>query len=119
MESTRQQKIAKQLQKDLAEILGTIGREHFRGVILSVTKVRITPDLGLAKIYVSFFPTENKGDVLDFIKANTPFVRNELAQRVKNQVRKVPELHFFDDDSLDYEENITRLLRGEGENPIK
>lgn len=119
MESTRQQKISKQLQKDLADILGSIGRNHFRGVIFSVTKVRVTPDLGLAKIYISLFPTNNVDEIMAFIRANQSFIRNELAQLVKNQVRKIPELNFYVDDSLDYQENIERLLRGEGENPIK
>jgi len=118
MESTRQQKIAKQLQKDLADILGGVGRNHFRGVIFSVTKVRVTPDLGLAKIYISLFPTDNIDEIMAFIRTNQAFIRNELAQLVKNQVRKIPELHFYVDDSLDYQENIERLLRGEGENPI-
>ncbi|MDX5326759.1 MAG: 30S ribosome-binding factor RbfA [Bacteroidota bacterium] len=119
MDSTRQQRIAKLIQKDLAEIFQTIGKNQYPGTLLSVTKVRVTPDLSLARVYISIFPTKNAAEIMGHIKDATTTIRHQLAQEVKHQLRKVPELLFFLDDSNEYEENIDRLLRGEGDNPIQ
>lgn len=119
MESTRLKKVARQLEKDLGEIFQQMAKSKFPGVLLTVTKVRITPDLGNAKTYISIFPVQDKDKILAIIRSNTNAIRNELGMRVRNQLRIVPELHFYVDDSLDYQENIDKLLRGEGENPIK
>lgn len=118
MESTRQQRIAALLQKDLAEIFQKISQQIFKGTLITVTKVRISPDLGYAKVYLSLFPIKDKDEFLGTLKDHASEIRHELGQRTRHQMRKVPELNFFIDDSLDYEENIDRLLRGEGENPI-
>lgn len=109
--NTRQQKVAKQLQKDLAEILQKQEAESFRGKMLSVTSVRISPDLGVAKIYVSVFPSSGSQDIIDTLNENTRHIRNDLGKRIRHQMKKVPELSFFLDDSLDYIENIDSLLK--------
>jgi ribosome-binding factor A len=111
MESTRQNKISKQLQKDLSEILNQMTRKLTPGKMLTVTKVRITADLSLAKAYVSVFPSEDSQNSIDTINQNVGQVRHILAQKIRHQVRKVPELRFFLDDSLDYIQNIDNLLK--------
>lgn len=109
MESTRQAKISRLLQKELSEIFRRqTAKTH--GVIVSVSGVRVTPDLSIAKVYLSVFPSEHSAQVLENIKTSEKTVRYELAQIVRFQLRKVPELQFYLDDSLDYLENIDRLL---------
>ena len=109
MESKRQAKIARYIQKELSEIFR---RQTARlgGVLVSVSQVRVTPDLSIAKAYLSIFPTYRSTEILDNIKAQAKTVRYELAQNVKDVLRKCPELQFYLDDSLDYAENIDRLL---------
>ena len=118
MESTRLKKVSRLLEKDLGEIFQQMAKSTFPGVLLTVTKVRITPDLSVAKAYISIFPVTSSKEIMHHIQTQTNFLRNELANRVRLQLRIIPDLQFFLDDSLDYEENINRLLRGEGENPI-
>ncbi len=114
MESTRQQKIAKQLQRDLAEILQQDCREIFKGLLLTVTAVRVSPDFGYAKIYVSVFPFERNEEVLTLLSKNNWAIRKALGARIKNQLKIVPEIEFFLDDSLEYIEGIDRAIkRGE------
>jgi ribosome-binding factor A len=79
--------------------------------MITVTNVRVSPDLALAKVYLSIFPANGKEDILQQIKQNVKTIRHELAQRIRNQMRIIPELAFFIDDSLDYIENIERLLK--------
>lgn len=109
MEGKRQAKIARLIQKELSEIFrrqtSTLG-----GVIVSVSAVRISPDLSIAKAYLSIFPPEKSNDILENIKKQSKTVRYELAQAVKQVLRKCPDLQFYLDDSLDYIENIDRLL---------
>jgi ribosome-binding factor A len=111
MDSTRQQKISRLLQKDLGEILMRLDKDVLKGRMLSVTIVRISPDLGLAKVYLSVFPSEGAQEFLDELKHHIKHIRNLLGQRVKNQLRIVPELAFYIDDSLDYVERIDELLK--------
>lgn len=111
MEGTRLNKVSRQIQKDLGEILQRQSQSLFMGKMITVTTVRVSPDLGIAKVYVSIFPTENKESTLAIIKQNSKAIRFELGQRIKNQMRIVPELAFYIDDSLDYIENIDRLLK--------
>lgn len=118
-ETNRQRKIAGVLQQDLVDVLQRAAQDGMRGVLISVSKVSVTPDLGVAKVYVSIFPSEKRDEILDGIKSNTPLIRHELAQRTRNQLRRMPELLFFGDDSLDYIEEIDKSLKGEDENPIK
>jgi len=80
--------------------------------------VNVTTDLSIAKIYISIFPVKNAQALLEGIKSNQPLIKHELSQRTRNQLRRVPELLFFLDDSLDYIENIEKSLKGE-ENPVK
>jgi len=110
MESKRQQRIAKLLQKDLGEIIQTDLRHVTHGSMVTVTKVHITPDLASAKIYLSLFATNNKKDLLNDIAKHAGEIRGKLGNRIRHQLRVVPELHFFEDDSLDYIENIDNLL---------
>ncbi len=109
-ESLRQIKVAAQIQRDLGEIFSRDSATYSRGVLLSVTKVRMTPDLALAKVYLSVFPFDKSQAVVDRVKEKTSTIRGELGRRVRNQLRIVPELLFYNDDSQDYIENIDRLL---------
>jgi ribosome-binding factor A len=111
MEGTRLSKVSRLLQKDLGDIIQREGVTLFRGKIITVTSVRVSPDLGVAKVYISIFPTDKKEDVLQSVRVHTKQFRYELAQRVKHQLRIIPELSFFLDDSLDYIENIDKLLK--------
>jgi ribosome-binding factor A len=119
MESNRQKKIASVLQKDLVDILQGEARNAIKGVIISITKVYVTSDLGEAKIYVSIFPNDQRDTLIDAIKHNANTIRYELAKRTKNQLRRMPTLSFYSDDSLDYIEGIDSALRGDDVNPIK
>lgn len=119
MDSVRLKKIESLLMEDMSEILRKWAKENNPGILLSVTRVSVTPDLSLARIRVSMFPVNDKKELLSQLRELTPQFRGELGNKIRHQVRKIPELEFFDDDSLDYIETIDRELRGEGENPIK
>ena len=110
METTRQAKIARLLQKELSEIF-RLQTAKMHGVLVSVSAVRVSPDLSVAKVYLSVFPSEKSKEILDSITASAKTVRYELAQKVRFQLRKTPELAFYLDDSLDYIENIDNLLK--------
>lgn len=109
MESKRQAKIARLIQKELSEIFRR-QTSAMGGVLVSVSAVRVSPDLSIAKAYLSIFPPERSKEILANINAQAKTVRYELAQAVKEVLRKCPELQFYLDDSLDYIENIDRLL---------
>ncbi|MDL2314842.1 30S ribosome-binding factor RbfA [Bacteroidales bacterium OttesenSCG-928-C19] len=113
MESTRQQKIARLIQKDLGEIFQQSSRELFNGAMITVTEVRVTKDLSIARVFVSIFPigVSTKEQIRDTIKENKAELRKRLGIRVKAQLRVIPDLDFFLDDSLDYLENIEKLLK--------
>jgi ribosome-binding factor A len=111
MESTRQQKISRLLQKELADIFQKESRTMFMGKMISVTTVRVTPDLSLAKSYISIFPTEDRREVLKQVRIANPKIRGLLGRRVGKQLRVIPGLEFYIDDSLDYIDNIDRLLK--------
>ncbi|MGB0981796.1 MAG: 30S ribosome-binding factor RbfA [Winogradskyella sp.] len=115
----RQKKIGGILQKDLAQVLQkAVTDGGMRGVIISVSKVNVTTDLSMAKVYLSIFPNKEAKPLLEGIKSNKPLIRHELAQRTRNQLRRMPQLEFFIDDSLEYIDGIERSLKGE-ENPIR
>jgi ribosome-binding factor A len=118
METNRQKKIAGVIQKDLVDILQGAARDGMKGVVISVSKVNVTSDLGQAKAYLSIFPSSKKNDIMEGIKSNTVMIRHALALRTKNQLRRMPELTFYIDDSLDYIENIDKALKGQ-DDPIK
>ncbi len=110
-ESTRQLKVGRQIQKDLSEIFLREAAGLFPGVMVSVTVVRVSPDLGFAKVFLSVFPFEKRGQVLAAIEKNAKPIRMALGRRIKNQLKSVPELAFHIDDSLQYIENIDSLLK--------
>ncbi len=110
-ESTRQLKVASQLQKDLAEIIRLKGMAHFGGALVSVSGVKISPDLSLAKVYVSIFPSAKAEAVMQTLTEEVRAIRGELGQRIAKQFRIVPELAFSLDSSLDYVEHIDQLLK--------
>ncbi len=118
METQRQKKIGGLLQQDLADILQRAASQGAPGTLISVSKVSVTTDLSIAKVYVSVFPTAKAGDIMKEIKATGSVIRHELAQRTRNQLRRMPELHFYLDDSLEYIDGIERSLK-KGDNPIE
>lgn len=113
METTRQAKIARLLQKELSEIF-RLQTAKMRGTLVSVSAVRVAPDLSSARVYLSIFPSEKSQEMLGHINESNRTIRYELAQKVRYQLRKCPELHFYLDDSLDYIENIDHLLGHDG-----
>lgn len=118
MESNRQKKIASVLQTDLVDVLQSAARSGNLGVIISVTKVNVTVDLSIAKVYLSVFPTDKRESLLEGIKSNAPKIKHELAQRTRHQLRRMPELQFYIDDSLEYIDQIERSLKGL-DNPLE
>ena len=110
MDSTRQQKISRQIQRDIAEILQKELADTLRGTLVTVTTVRVSPDLAYAKLYISIFPFERSAQVLEAIKEKSWYMRKLLGARIRNQLKIVPELEWFVDDSLEYIENIDNLL---------
>lgn len=109
METTRQNKIARLIQKDLSNIFQAQTRQT-RNILVSVSVVRISPDLSVAKAYLSIFPSEKAQEILKNINDHASEIRYELGNLERHQLRIIPELKFFIDDSLDYVENIDRLL---------
>ncbi|MDX1469917.1 MAG: 30S ribosome-binding factor RbfA [Flavobacteriaceae bacterium] len=119
METNRQKKIAGILQEDLVDVLqGYLKTSGLHGVLISVTKVSVTTDLSIAKVYLSIFPVEKTAGLFKGIKASTKTIRHELAQRTRHQLRRMPNLEFFIDDSLEYINKIEKSLKG-SEDPIE
>lgn len=115
-ESPRQQKINKVIQQELAEMLqGSIRNHGVSNLMISVTKVQVTADLSVAKVYLSIFPSDQSDSYLKNISDNTVPIRHDLSQRMKNQLRRVPNLHFYLDDSLDYIDKIDDALKAESD----
>jgi ribosome-binding factor A len=111
MESTRQKKVSRLIQKELADIFLRKGKEVAPGKLVSITVVRVSPDLSFAKIFLSIFPSSNQKEVLISIQDHTSKIRYELGQKVRTQLRIVPEIAFYIDDSLDYIDKIDKLLK--------
>lgn len=109
-ESTRQLKVAKELQRHLAEIIRSRGMASWDGALVSVSGVTISPDLAVAKVYVSIFPSTKQQKVFKMIQDSARALRGELGRQMAKQLRIVPELVFYLDDSLDYVEHIDELL---------
>ena len=110
MQETRQNRISRLLQKELSLIFQSQTRQT-RGIMVSVTKVKISPDLSVCTAYLSIFPSEKGEELLNNINNNVATIRYDLGQKVRNQFRIIPELRFFLDDSLDYIEHIDELLK--------
>ena len=110
METTRQNKISRLLQKELSEIF-LLQTKAMHGILVSVSAVRISPDMSIARVYLSVFPSERAEEIVKNTNENMKSVRYELGTRVRHQLRIIPELKFFVDDSLDYIEKIDSLLK--------
>ena len=119
METNRQKKIAGVLQRDLVDILqGEVRKNGISNLVITVSKVKVTTDLSIASVYLSIFPLDKAPDLMKAVKENAPLIKHDLAQRVRLQLRKVPSLNFYLDDSLEYIDQIDQALKGE-ENPIE
>ena len=119
METTRQKKVSKLLQRDIAEILQKkLKKQGSLGVLLSITKVSVTVDFSVAKVFLSVFPSQMSDQIIQEVSKMSSRIRHEVAQKAKKQLRKVPELLFFLDDSLDYIEKIEDSLKGL-DNPLR
>ncbi len=112
-ETTRQQKVSKQIQRDIAEIFQREAAPIVKGILITVTAVRVSPDLSYAKIYVSIFPFDRNEAVMSALKENNWMIRKALGSRIKSQLKVVPEIDFFLDDSLEYIEGIDRAMKQE------
>ena len=110
-QSTRQQKVARELQRDLAEIIRSKGMAAFGGAMVTVSEVRVSPDLSVAKVYVSIFPSDKQEAVMKLLEESNKALRGELGRQVAKQLRIVPELDFYLDTTLDYVEHIEELLK--------
>lgn len=110
MENTRLDRVSKLLQKDLGEIIQIDLKHVTKGAMVTVTKVKVSPDLSLAKVYLSLFASPDKEVLMADIKRHSSEIRGKLGSRIRHQLRVVPSLQFYDDDSLDYIENIENLL---------
>ena len=118
-ETPRQKKIGTVLQQEIAALLqNAIRKGNVSNLMISVTKVSVTSDLSIAKVYLSIFPNNLASSYFENLKENKSQLRHDLSQKMKNQLRRIPELHFYLDDSLDYIEAIEKEL-DKGENPIK
>ena len=111
MDTTRQNKISRLLQKEMGDIFIQEARNWNTGAMITITTVRITPDLSIADVYLSVFPSEKKAIILQVVKEQSKKLRGELGTRVRNQLRIIPDLHYHIDDSLDYIENIEKLIQ--------
>lgn len=111
MESTRQKKVSRLIQKELAGIFLKKGNEVAHGKLISVTKVRISPDFSLAKVYISIFPSSDQDHILKSIHDHSTQIRYDMGRKIRSQLRIVPEIAFYIDDSLDYIDNIDKLLK--------
>ena len=111
IESTRQLKVAKEIQKVMAEVIRSKGMAAFGGALVSVSGVKVSPDLSVAKIYVSVFPSEKAEAVMETLHENSKAFRGELGHKMAKQLRIVPEIAFYLDSSLDYVEHIEELLK--------
>ena len=119
MQSNRLLRLEEQFKKDLAEIFRRLAQDRFPGLLLSVTGVRITPDLSLARVSVSLFPVKDKSQIIEWLNKHKASIKNDLVRELKGQLRKMPDLRFFLDDAIDQESEIDRILKGGGESPIK
>ena len=118
MESNRQRKIAQIIQEDLAELFRKQASESQQNFLISVSDVKVTADLGIAKIYLSIFPQNFRTPIMKEIENNKSFYRNFVGQKMAKQVRSIPNLNFYLDTSLDDVERLEKELKGEGDNPI-
>ena len=117
-ESNRQRKVAQIIQEDFAELFRKQAAESKQSFLVTVSDVKVTADLSIAKIYLSIFPQEFRQQIMKEIVANKSHYRNFIGQKMGKQVRIIPELNFYLDTSLDDVERIEKELKGEGDNPV-
>ncbi len=119
MESNRQKKVAGVLQKDLAQVLQSALRDNGQsGIIISVSKVKVPTDLSIAKVYMSVFPNAQAKSILEEVNLVKSTIKHRISQLTRHQLRRMPELQFYIDDSLEYMEEIDKSLKG-GDNPLE
>ncbi len=111
MDSIRQSKVSRLLQKEMGQMFQKESGTYVPGGLITVTVVRVTPDLGLAKVYLSIFPSSKADDAIELINKSAKSLRFLLGKEVRHQLRVIPELAFYLDDSLDYAERIDELLK--------
>ena len=111
METTRQPKIARQIQRDIADIFQKEGRDLLLGTLVTDTEVRVSPDFNYAKIYVSIFPFDKAPNTMAVLDKQNRFIRRELGRRIKDQLKTEPEIQFFLDDSLEYIEHLEQAMK--------
>ena len=111
MDSTRQLKIARMLQKEISELFQIEGKDYYGNAFVTVTNVRVTPDLGIAYVRLSLFKQANPQIIIDKMNDQMHEIRHQLGNRIRNQIRHIPELKFFNDDSLDYVDHIENLFK--------
>ncbi|MEN8119667.1 MAG: 30S ribosome-binding factor RbfA [Bacteroidota bacterium] len=111
MEKTRLKKVDRLIQKELSLIFQQNPLAEYRNILISVTVVRISPDLSVARVYLSIFPSDDSEEIVEKITEHTGKIKYELGKKVRNQLRKIPDLKFFVDDSLDYAGKIDDLLK--------
>lgn len=118
MESNRQRKVAQIIQEDFAELFRKQSSESKQSILVTVSGVKVTADLGVAKIYLSIFPNEHRNAIMKEIEENKSQYRNFIGNKMSKQVRVIPQLNFYLDTSLDDVEKIDKELKGDGDNPI-
>jgi len=111
MDSTRQNKFSRLIQKELAEIFQREGKFFYGNSFVTLTNVKVTPDLAIARIYVSIFKDKNPKAIIESLNKQMHSIRKKLGDRIRNQARIIPELEFFLDDSLDYAEKINNIMK--------
>ncbi len=117
-ESNRQRKVAQIIQEDFAELFRKQASDSQQGILITVSDVKVTADLGIAKVYLSVFPQEYRDAIMKEVQENKSSYRNYLGQKIGKQLRVVPELNFYKDTTLDDVERIEKELSGKGDNPI-
>jgi ribosome-binding factor A len=111
MDSTRQQKIGRMMQKEISELFQTEGKNYYGNAFVTITNVRVTPDLGIAYVRLSFFKEKDADKIVDSMNLHMHDIRRKLGFRIKNQIRHIPELKFFHDNSLDYVDHMEELFK--------
>lgn len=107
------------MQKDLAEIFRELAQNKFKGVLFTITRVRVSADLSIARVNLSMFPVKDKEEVLTWIREHGKLIKDQLVRKMKGGLRKMPELYFYLDESLDAEAEIDRILKQGGDSPIE
>ena len=112
MDSKRQQKVGRQIQKDLGDIFQKEASHLLSNVLITISGVKVSPDLSIARAYISVLPDQKKQEVIETLKENGKFLRQKLGDRVRHQLRIVPELHLYLDDTHEYVEKMEKLFSG-------